>query len=288
MYYPKIAIAVSACALVGTVLDASHRNWKAEAREAIHHTFSGDQSLDVDNVDGIIQVMGDNGNSIRVDVEKIIHAASQGELDRAKREVKLDINEKDGVAQLYVNGPFRGNNRSSDDHGFHIHFDDHEYEVTFNFTIHVPHDTGLRLRTVNGDIRAEQTNGKFDVHGVNGGITMTAIAGSGSIRTVNGPTAVTFRQNPNAATDFQSVNGSIDAAFPPGLSADFRFKTLNGQAYTDFESTVLAQNVAHDQRRGGRLVYGANHFSGVRVGAGGPELKFETVNGDIRIKKEAR
>jgi len=222
MFYHKIAIAVTACALVATVLDASRHNWTSEAREPVRHTFSNDKSLEVDNVDGTIQVIGDNGNTIRVEGEKIIRAAGQRELERAKREVKLDINERDGVAQLYVNGPFRRDN-SSDDHGFHIHYDEREYEVIYNFTIRVPRDTELRLRTVNGEVKTEQTNGKFDVHGVNGSITMTAIAGSGSIRTVNGPTVVSFRQNPNSATDFRTVNGSIDAAFPPGLSADARF-----------------------------------------------------------------
>ena len=167
-----------------------------EAHEAFHYTFSNDKTLDVDNVDGTIQVIGDNGNTIRVEGEKIIRAEDQQALDRAKREVKLDVNEKDGIAQLYVNGPFATTTIPSDDHGFHIHFDDHEYEVTYNFTIHVPAIPTLRLRTVNGDVKTEETRGKFDIHGVNGSVTMTGIAGSGNTRTVNGRTAVSFRENP--------------------------------------------------------------------------------------------
>src|ERR1700734_1227813 len=126
MYYDKIAIGITAFALATTVLDASRRNWSAEAREPFHYTFSNDKTLDVDNLDGTIQVIGDNGNTIRVEGERILRAEDQQALDRAKREVKLDVNEKDGVAQLYVNGPFRNNNHGSGDHGFHIHFDDHE------------------------------------------------------------------------------------------------------------------------------------------------------------------
>jgi DUF4097 and DUF4098 domain-containing protein YvlB len=289
MYYQKIAVGVTALALVATILDASHRNWTSEAHEAFHYTFSNDKTLDVDNVDGTIQVVGDNGTTIRVEGEKIIRAEDKQALDRAKREVKLDVNEKDGVAQLYVNGPFRGNSRSSDDHGFHIHFDAHEYEVTYNFTIHVPRETALRLRTVNGDVKTEDTRGKFDVHGVNGSVAMTGIAGSGTLRTVNGRTAVSFRQNPTAASDFQTVNGTIEAAFPPDFSADLRLKTLNGQAYTDFDATARLPSTAQaGERSRGRFVYQANHTSSVRIGSGGPELSFETVNGDIRIRKEAR
>jgi DUF4097 and DUF4098 domain-containing protein YvlB len=289
MYYEKIALAIIACALVTTVLDASRRNWTAEAREPFHYTFSNDKTLDVDNVDGAIQVVGDTGNTIRVEGERIARGEDQQALDRAKREVKLDVNEKDGIAQLYVNGPFRDNGHSSDDHGFHIHSDEHEYEVTYNFTVHVPRDTGLRLRTVNGEVKTDDTRGKFDIHGVNGSVTMTGVAGSGTLRTVNGRTTISFRESPKAASDFQTVNGAIEASFPPNLSADLRFKTLNGQAYTDFDTTAVLPSTAQaPDRRNGRFVYRTDHTSSVRIGSGGPELSFETVNGDIRIKKESR
>lgn len=289
MYYQKIAIAITACALVATVLDAARDNWNKEAREAIRHTFTNDKTLDVDNVDGTIQVIGDGGNTIRVDGEEIIRAVDQPALDRARREVKLDINEKDGVAQLYVNGPFRNNsNHSSDDHGFHVHFDSRQYETTFNFTIHVPRETALQLRAVNGEIKTEETRGKFDVHGVNGAVTMTGVAGSGTLKTVNGRTAIAFRESPKASCDFQTVNGAIEASFPPNLAADLRLKTLNGQAFTDFNATELLPKTSEAlENSRGRRVYKINHTSSVRIGAGGPELSFETVNGDIRIRKEA-
>lgn len=170
------------------------------------------------------------------------------------------MNEKDRVAQFYVNGPFR---QGRDDHG---------YDVTYNFNIHIPRDTELRLRNANGEIKTNQTGGRFDIAGVNGPVSMTAASGSGSVHTVNGRLTVAFRENPKAAVDFKTVNGAIEASFPPGLSADLRFKTLNGPVYTDFDTTLLAKVERH---------------SNVRVGAGGPELKFETVNGEIRIKKEA-
>jgi hypothetical protein len=287
MYYQRIAIAITAFALAATLLDASRRSWTADAREPFHYTFSNDKTLDVDNVDGAIQVVGDNANTIRVEGERIVHAEDQQALDRAKRDVTLDVNEKDGTAQLYVNGPFRGN-RSSGDHGFHLHFDDHDYEVTYNFTIHVPRDTGLRLRTVNGEIRTDETRGKFDVQGVNGTVVMTGVSGYGSLHTVNGRTSVSFRESPRQASDFKTVNGAIDASFPPNFAADLHLKTLNGQAYTDFEATALLPSTAESgTRRNGKFAYGFNHTSSVRIGSGGPELTFETVNGDIRIKKEA-
>jgi DUF4097 and DUF4098 domain-containing protein YvlB len=290
MFYEKLAVAISAFALAAGVVNAARRNWTSEAREPVHHIFTNvsDRTLDVDDVNGTVEVTGDAGNTIRVEGEKVMRAADAQALDRARKEVTLDINEKDGIAQLYVNGPFRNNGHSSENHGFHAHSDDQDYEVTYNLTIHVPRATELRLRDTNGEIKTGETSGKFDIRGVNGGLTMTGAAGSGTTSTVNGRLSVAFKESPKGASEFRSVNGAIDALFPSSLSADLRFKTLNGQVYTDFDAKALADSPGSTERRNGKFVYASNRSSSVRIGSGGPELNFETVNGDIRIRKEQR
>lgn len=278
-----LPIAAGACALIG----ASHNDYKVEEREPIHHVFAKDSTLDVDNVNGSITVTGDGGSTIRVEGEKVMRAADQAELQRAKREVVLDANEKDGTAQLYVNGPFRDSGHSSDSHGFHEH-NDRKYEVAYNFTIYVPRSTTLRLHTVNGEVKAAETAGKFDVKDINGAITMTNIAGSGSADTLNGATVVTFRENPKADCFFKSFNGRVDVSFLPSLSANLSLKTFNGQAYTDFDVAALATPAEAGEKKNGKFVYKTNRTSSLRVGSGGPELKFETFNGNIHISKQTR
>jgi hypothetical protein len=288
MFYEKVAAVAVAIGIAVGVADAARSDWKLEAREAIHQTFSNDKTLDVDNVDGTIAVIGDGGNTIRVEGEKIIRAANTDEMNRAKRDVKLDVNEKDGIAQLYVNGPFRGNHDSSDNHGFHEHYDDRRYEVEYNFNIHVPRNIELRLRDINGEVKAEQTSGRFDLHAVNGTLTMSSIAGSGTANAVNGRITISFRENPAAPSEFKTVNGAIDVTFPPNLAADLQLRTLNGEVLTDFETNPLPQSAGAATRQNGKFVYRSNGLTGVRVGSGGPELKFETVNGSIHIRKETR
>jgi hypothetical protein len=63
-----------------------------------------------------------------------------------------------------------------------------------------------------------------------------------------------------------------------------RVKTFNGAAYTDFESTALASTASAAQN-GSKWIYRKNQFASLRVGKGGPELTFETLNGEIRIRK---
>jgi len=265
------------------------RDYKEEAKEPVRHTFpAGPTTLDVDNINGTITVIGDNGNTMRVEGEKIIRADSVDELNRGKREVVLDINEKNGIAQLYVNGPFRnGGNRGSESHDFHDH-DHREYNVTYNLTVQVPRNTALQLHSVNGPINASDTNGKFDVHAVNGPITLTNLGGAGAVQTVNGKMTATFRENPKTDTSFKTVNGEIDVTFPPNLAANLEVKTFNGAAFTDFETTMLASAPGELNKSDGRFSYRNRGTQRLKVGAGGPEIRFETLNGKIHIRKQSR
>lgn len=282
MHLLKTSIATAACAVA---LAAS--SYRLEEREAFHHTFSNDTTIDVDEVNGWISVVGDSGNTIRVDAEKVIRADNAEQMALGKREVVLDVNEKNGTAQLYVNGPFRENNRASENHGFHEHNDRH-YDVAYNFTIHVPRTTALRLHTVNGKIDAADTAGTFDIHTINGALKMSNVAGHGSAETLNGETSITFRKNPDGDSLFKSFNGKVDVSLQPGLSAKLQLKTFNGSAYTDFDTTALAGSAGKMERKDGRFVFKSDRSSNLQVGSGGPELRFETFNGNIQIHKLAQ
>ena len=58
---------------------------------------------------------------------------------------------------------------------------------------------------------------------------------------------------------------------------------MNGGVYTDYELTSLPQRAATEQREGGKFMYRSDRFTGGRVGAGGPEIRVENLNGAIRI-----
>jgi hypothetical protein len=253
-----------------------------EEHETIRKSFPAVKRIDLDNVNGFVHVTGYAGAGIEMVAEKSTVAESADRLEAAKRDVKLDISQTGDTLSFYVDGPFRcncGDGRRG--------ISEHRrpgYRVTYDFDLKVPAGTELRLSTVNhGDIEVKNTTGDFEIDNVNGRITMDEIAGSGSAHTVNGPVKLTFARNPRGNSSFRSVNGEIDASFQPGLSADFRLKTFNGHAYTDFEVTALPSPAATSERRDGKYIYRSNDFAGVRVGQGGPELKFDTLNGSIRI-----
>jgi hypothetical protein len=259
--------------------------WTVQEQEHIERTLtlSGEpMRVVVDNVEGHVHVTGSNGSQVHVIAHKTIRAETKSDLQEAKNDVKLEMTEKPGTVSIYYDAPWRCNGGRGC-HGEYRHF----YEVVYDIDVEVPHTARVVASTVNdGDVRVDRIAGNFDVSNVNGGISMTGISGSGDIHTVNGPVSVRFVKNPSETTSFKSVNGPLDAYFQPGLSADLQFKTLNGEIYSDFEVTPTAIPAAETERHNGKYVYRSGRARGGRAGQGGPQLKFDTLNGDIRLHSE--
>jgi hypothetical protein len=284
--------------IAGTPVLARGDHWDHEysvkAEETIQKSFAmpagGQKSLEIDNVFGSIEVTGGSSNEIRMVIEKTIRAESNDSLERAKKEVTLDVDQHEGALRLYVDGPFRchcddccrGNGSSSSDcSGSH---ESRGYIVEMNFKLQVPSEIDVRVKTVNhGGVKVSNVSGDFSVHNVNGRIEMNSVAGSGTAATVNGPVTVSFRQNPGKNSAFRTINGDVELRFAGGLSADFRLKNFHGGIYTDFPVTALPARAVSEEHRDGKLILRADRSAGARIGAGGPEIQIENLNGDIRI-----
>lgn len=264
----------------------------AQQQDSVHRTFTGAKSIEVDNVNGSIHVSGYDGAAIEMDARRTITADDSEREEAARREVKLDITQPSDEVRVYVDGPFRCN--CEDRPSFRSRNNTREhgrrgYKVNYDFEIRAPRNTATYLATVNqGQIRVEKTTGDFDIENINGGIEMDDVAGSGRVYALNGKVTVTFLKNPARSSYFGSLNGAVEVWFQPNLSADARVKTFNGAIYTDFPVTYLPGLAAAAERRDGKFLYRSNDFQGVRIGSGGPELKFENFNGEIRIRNRGK
>lgn len=265
--------------------DDDDSSMRLQEKETINKTFNltgAHKILEVDNIFGSIDVVGGQGDQVKLVVNKTIFAESKDRMDAAKKEVTLDITDQPDFLKLYVNGPFRCN--CEDGHrncGWH---GDDGYRVKMDFQLQVPQNIEVTLKTVNsGQVRVRNVAGNFSVHNVNGGIEMQDVAGSGVAKTVNGGVKITFRENPREKSEFSTINGNVDMYFARGLAADFRFKTMNGSVYSDFEMTSLPTQPAKAEQRGSKFVFRSDRFTGGRIGSGGPEIKAQNLNGDIRV-----
>lgn len=299
MKWTRTNACLLAIALIATIASAAasaavgDEKYPVKDSERIQRSFAftgaGPHRLDIDNVTGSIQVAAHDGAAVELTVTRTLEAATPERLEAARKEVTLDVKEEPSLISLYVDGPFRDCDCGNRDDRRRRRRDgsrwrDREYEVRYDFVLKVPRQVGLTLSNVNrGDIKIEGTTGDFEVTNVNGGIEMLDVSGSGRAGTINKDVRIVFRTNPTGPSSFKTLNGDVVVSFQPTLSADLRMKTFNGGMYTDFETTALPALTAVSERKGGKFVYKADRSAGVRVGGGGPELRFETLNGDIRI-----
>jgi len=239
------------------------------------------------NIFGSIKVEGYSGNQVQIEIDKTVTADSEEQLEKGKKEFKLEFEQKPDSLLTYISYPW--NTRP---HHYSTHDEWHRdihYQVRLEITVKVPFNVNLQVSTVNnGDIGIKEVYGTLHVNNVNGGITIVNAKGTTTAHTINGPLTVNYLSVPPDASSYYTLNGKLDVTYPPSLSAELEFKSMNGQFYTDFENTQVMPSriVKTQQKEGATTLYKLSQHPDVRVGAGGKTFKFETLNGNIYIKKQ--
>lgn len=160
--------------------------------------------------------------------------------------------------------------------------------ATQRVRIRVPRNTSVHLKSVNGGkIEVRGVSGEHELEHTNGAITATDVSGSVVAQTTNGAVKVTFtRIDPGTPMSFVSFNGSVDVTFPPGLAADLKMRSHNGQVYTDFDVEVQESGaVKKEERKEGGYRVSLERAIEAKVGGGGPEMTLRTFNGSIYVRK---
>ncbi len=143
-----------------------------------------------------------------------------------------------------------------------------------SFDITVPRKIDLSLSVINGPgIEIEGVEGKIDVRVINGKLKIINVAGAVVAHCLNQTLEATFTSvDPHSAMSFTSLNGNVDVTFPRDISADVVLKTLRGEIVSDFELTLDAKERLGGEVRG-------------RINNGGPLIRFETLNGDVILRR---
>ena len=263
-----------------------------ERKESRRLQFSGQgvRTVDVRATNGTIRVTGDGGTDVRLEATMAFDAETKEALSAAQKNVTIEGREDGATVTIAVRDGGAPTCGEQGDWRQPAWWDRRRYDAEVTLTIQVPRDVRVRLCTVNGgEAVLDGTQGDFDVSNVNGRIELKGMRGSGRATTVNGNIEAAFDAAPRTESLFKTVNGDITATLPRDLAAELRIKTMRGGVYTDFET--VEQPVAREPaRRPGqpRFVYRRRGFTEYRVGKGGAELSFETLNGDVRVQRAAR
>ena len=139
----------------------------------------------------------------------------------------------------------------------------------------------------NGDILVTDVSGFMKVNNINGKITVKNAQKANEIRTINGDVNINYTALPPENAQYYTLNGNLNIVYPTNFSADCEFKTFQGDFYTDFEDVeklpARVTKTVSETDKG--TTHKLSKGSIIRIGSGGKNLKFETFNGNIYIKK---
>src|SRR5438874_1684661 len=229
-----------------------------------HGALAAGRVIEIKGVNGSVEAEPASGGEVEV---LAVKRARRSNPDDVRIEV---VQHGDGVTICAVYPNADGEpNTCAPGRGGHMNVRDNDTSV--NFTVRVPAGVRFTGHTVNGKVSAENLSADVEAMTVNGSVNVST-TGLARAHTVNGSiTATMGRADWEGEMEFKTVNGGIDVTFPSGLSAEVEAKTLNGEITSDFPLTVQG-------------TFSRRHMTGT-IGGGGRELRLETVNGSVQIRR---
>lgn len=227
-----------------------NRNWPA----------AGIRAVEIDEVDGSITIEASATGQVTLQAQA-----------RGKFELQPN-DENQGLFRTQLDGGTLSISRKNRRRGPRIArllFGGRQRRV--DYTLHVPRDITLEVRTVNGRITTRGVAGETEARSVNGRIDIET-AGTHPLRatTVNGRVRARFVQDFQGAR-LKTVNGRVEAILPQAASFNVDLSQVNG----DFEASFpLAIHSTPGSRRVSGEVNGGEH-----------DLEIVTVNGDVTLEQ---
>jgi len=230
-----------------------------ELREEFHQTYplSATGRVSLENVNGGVQIKVWDRPALQLDAVKRSYRKDR------MAEVKIDVtaNEENiRIKTVYPPNTF----------GFRSgRFDN---PATVDYTLTVPRKAVLEaIELINGSLDIEAVEGTVKASSVNGPVTATGLLGQAKLSTINGTLNATFTQlDESKPITLSSVNGGVVLVIPSDSNASVRASTVHGNISNDF-----GMQVRHGE-------YVGHNLDG-QIGTGGPRIKIDNVNGQIKI-----
>ena len=269
---PILIVMFSLC-LLSVSCDAGKRVEEEVVERSVEFASGG--RITIVNVNGDISVNTWDRYEVRMKAVKRARAESEVEARLLLEKTTVQFDRTEQGIDIRTAAPKKpGRNRN----------------VSVAYTVTVPKEIDLELKTVNGTIEVKDISGAVDAKTTNGRIELTGIVGTIQAKTTNGKIGLLEVLGPiRAKTTNGSIkvavggsgeqqheiraattNGGIEVTLPKGLNANLKASTVNGKINTDFPLAVKG------------LI--SKSVDGV-INGGGELIHLKTVNGSIRLKK---
>ncbi|SNZ01095.1 DUF4097 family beta strand repeat-containing protein [Flagellimonas pacifica] len=282
-----IAIACIAFLVGKPGLRAQQKKFTEKIKKEISFSGESENSVIIRNIFGSISVEGYNGDKILVEVDRTITSDDLEGLELGKQELQLKIvQDKKGVI-LYPDAPYMEFDKNNLRYNWCNNNEELPYEHKLTYSVKVPYNAKIDVGTVNnGEVLVENTRGSsIKARNINGGITLKNVTGKTLVNCINGPVNISYANNPTSSSEYYSLNGDINISYQKSLSANISFKSMNGEMFTDFDINkqyMRAQKKSSEENKP-KYKYEARPI--VQIGNGQVDFDFETLNGNVFIKK---
>jgi hypothetical protein len=226
-------------------------------------------TLEVRNINGAIKVDAASGDTVEVVGHK------DARRDDAE-DVKLEVVEHAGgvtICAIYPAPPGAPANTCKPGGGRMESSDRNHVPVAI--AIKLPAGLHFIGRTINGGIETKNLGGDADVSSVNGSIRVSS-PGQVRANTVNGSIHASFGRTAwTGEIRVATVNGSVTVELPAEASTEVSLGTVNGRIDSDFGLAGMTVEPRKPRKLAGT------------IGAGGRQLKVDTVNGSVNIRRRS-
>jgi hypothetical protein len=168
-----------------------------------------------------------------------------------------------------------------------------------DFVVHLPAGVRLSARSVSGDVSARGLHSPVRAASVSGDVQVSS-DGPVEANSVSGNVEATLGRTGNESLSFASVSGDVTLHLPANVDADFSARTLSGEIDSDFPLSIGGRGGRNgryddddddddDDRRGpGRVRVRIGQQVRGQLGRGGPDIRVNTVSGDITLRRIGR
>jgi DUF4097 and DUF4098 domain-containing protein YvlB len=246
-----LAVAGAGCDIV--TADLKHSQ-SAEWRRTYELQPGG--RVEINNVNGKIEVAPSSGNTVEVVAKK----TAKGTSPEAAKEAldRIEILDSSSASGVRVDTRIGRNARWL-----------HSGGASVAYAIRVPANAEVKFATVNGAVELRGISGTIVAQTTNGGVTARDVSGSIDASTTNGGIDIDMAELGERGATLECTNGGLKLRLPADAKATISASVTNG----GIDTSGLSLETQESTRR--RLE--------ARLNGGGAPVRIEGTNGGIRI-----
>ncbi|MEM6320221.1 MAG: hypothetical protein AAF960_21310 [Bacteroidota bacterium] len=285
-------ILVSLLASAVTLLSLSAQTFSDQ--KTFTFDVRGLETLRLHNKYGSVKVKGIDGNRATLRIKRTIKSSNPDKVEAAKTAVFMDSVNLDGELMFFVENPdhelqidengrafYQGRYQNWSDKRLRFH----KLRVDMTIELSVPKSVPLYISTHHDDLVIKGINADVVAQNHHGPVTVEAITGNVDVHTHHGYIKATVTKVPDKDATFDTHHGNIEVIYPSNLAADCSLSTRHGEFYTDFNYTAIPMKAKLVKSHQGTK-YKLEGGTSIRVGRGGPKLRFKTYHGSIYLLRK--